>query len=290
MSLGPKSSFTYLFEAGGGACSVSMAGMQNILSSNHRACAYDRLGYGWSDSAMLPHTIQDYVTELHSLLELAGEQGPYVMIGHSVGGQCIQKYASAYPTEVIGLVMIDSYSSYLELLQPVYGWTDAQVKSMQDQTIETCDIARAFSVTPILRWVTSSLAYNSSTPDYEKLNGAYSATYGTYRNWQAQWNDVANSDFTESVLQDITLGNKTVVFIAAGMTVNATCQEREIPENTKQCDDALKSQAAYLNGAKTQLARLSTNSHLYICPAPCDHGVATKSPSYITNLVKQHFE
>jgi pimeloyl-ACP methyl ester carboxylesterase len=40
--------------------------------------------------------------------DLAGVGGPYVLVGHSFGGANVQLYASEYPEEVAGMVLVDS--------------------------------------------------------------------------------------------------------------------------------------------------------------------------------------
>jgi pimeloyl-ACP methyl ester carboxylesterase len=56
---------------------------------------------------------QDGVTaakDLHTLLAVAGEHGPYVLVGHSIGGAYAMTYAAQYPEQVAGLVLLDSSS------------------------------------------------------------------------------------------------------------------------------------------------------------------------------------
>jgi pimeloyl-ACP methyl ester carboxylesterase len=52
-------------------------------------------------------TVQDSVDDLHALLDAAGGSGPYVLIGHSFGGLIVRLYASQYPDDVAGLVLVD---------------------------------------------------------------------------------------------------------------------------------------------------------------------------------------
>jgi pimeloyl-ACP methyl ester carboxylesterase len=45
--------------------------------------------------------------ELYTLLEAAGEQGPYVLVGHSVGAHTVRLFVQKYPTDVAGIVLVD---------------------------------------------------------------------------------------------------------------------------------------------------------------------------------------
>lgn len=53
--------------------------------------------------------------ELRQLLTKAGEAGPFVLVGHSVGGQLVQIFAGLYTSDVVGMVVVDSYPDYLNL-------------------------------------------------------------------------------------------------------------------------------------------------------------------------------
>ena len=69
-----------------------------------RVCVYDRAGHGRSDVA--PNA--DAARDLHVLLERAHVPGPYVMAGHSLGGAFVLSYAHRYPSQVGGVVLLDS--------------------------------------------------------------------------------------------------------------------------------------------------------------------------------------
>jgi pimeloyl-ACP methyl ester carboxylesterase len=90
-----------------------------------RVCAYDRPGTlgevnpkldpdgpefypSRSDPVPQPRTTQDLVGDLHSLLTAAAIPGPYVLAAHSAGGLVARLYASTYPDDVVGMVLVDS--------------------------------------------------------------------------------------------------------------------------------------------------------------------------------------
>ena len=98
------------------------------VATTTRVCAYDRPGtYAFigekpfisrSDPVAQPTTPMAMVADLHALLRAAGVPGPYVLAAHSLGGFVARMYASTYPDEVVGLVVIDAYSEFLE---PIFG-------------------------------------------------------------------------------------------------------------------------------------------------------------------------
>ena len=97
-----------------------------------RVCAYDRPGTvaplkddvrpSRSDPVAQPRTAPDVVADLHALLRAAGVPGPYVLAGHSLGGFFVRLYASTYPGEVVGLILVDPYSERLETLLSPERW------------------------------------------------------------------------------------------------------------------------------------------------------------------------
>lgn len=73
-----------------------------------RVCTFDRAGIGWSEASPAGRDINQISKELHDLLTNAGEQKPFILAGHSLGGIYVQNYANNYADEVAGVVLIDS--------------------------------------------------------------------------------------------------------------------------------------------------------------------------------------
>ena len=70
-------------------------------------CVYNRAGYGSSEPGPLPRHSQQLAGELHRLLENAGLHGPFVFVGHSLGGMTVQVIADRYSDKVAGLILLD---------------------------------------------------------------------------------------------------------------------------------------------------------------------------------------
>ena len=99
---------TVLLDGGSGEWSAHWVRVQREVSGTTRVCAYDRAGMGWSEMGPEPRDARQITGELHTLLGKAGIEGPYVLVGHSLGGMYMQTYANRYPEEVAGVVLVDS--------------------------------------------------------------------------------------------------------------------------------------------------------------------------------------
>ena len=101
---------TVVLESGGNDPAAPWFAIERAVASFTRVCTYDRpnTAGGASDPVPTPITVQDAVDDLHALLAKANVPGPYVLAGHSLGGLINRLYASTYPDEVVGLVLIDA--------------------------------------------------------------------------------------------------------------------------------------------------------------------------------------
>ena len=99
---------TVILEAGLGGDLHSWDRVQPALAERTRVCSYDRPGTGGSEPASGTRTTGEAVEDLHALLEAADVPSPYVLVGFSFGGLITQHYASTFPDEVSGLVLVES--------------------------------------------------------------------------------------------------------------------------------------------------------------------------------------
>lgn len=99
---------TVVIDAGWGDWSTAWGFVQPKVAKTTRVCTYDRAGTGWSDAGPLPRDATQFAEELHTLLQNAHIPGPYVLAGHSLGGLPVRVFTGMYPSEVAGVVLIDS--------------------------------------------------------------------------------------------------------------------------------------------------------------------------------------
>lgn len=141
-----------------------------------RACAYDRPGTATvlddglhpsrGDPVPMPRTASESVQDLHALLAAARISGPYVLVGHSYGGMLARLYASTYPDEVVGMVLVDAFSegleeqmtaeqwaAYEEIFQPVpealSGYADLEFTDLDASVAEVREAVEASPPRPI---------------------------------------------------------------------------------------------------------------------------------------------
>jgi pimeloyl-ACP methyl ester carboxylesterase len=99
---------TVVLIAGFGSGGDTWGAVAPDLSAEARVCSYDRFGTGTSDAAPADQTFTSEADDLHELLEVAGEVGPYVVVGHSFGGAEAVAFASRFADEVDGVLLLDA--------------------------------------------------------------------------------------------------------------------------------------------------------------------------------------
>ena len=98
---------TVVLSAGAGDYSFDWEPVMQGLRDAVRVCSYDRPGFAWSAVGPIPRTMAQEAFEVRTALQRAGERGPYLFVGHSVGGLIARVFAHAYPDDVAGLVLVD---------------------------------------------------------------------------------------------------------------------------------------------------------------------------------------
>jgi pimeloyl-ACP methyl ester carboxylesterase len=103
---------TVILETLAGGTSSYWGWVQPEVAKMTRVCVYDRAGRGWSELDPEPITLGRTVRNLHTLLAEANLEGPYVLVGHSIGGIYVRQFAAAYADEVAGMVLVDAAHPY----------------------------------------------------------------------------------------------------------------------------------------------------------------------------------
>jgi pimeloyl-ACP methyl ester carboxylesterase len=98
---------TVILDSGHGAFSPAMRHLHQALSDEVRVVSYDRPGYGWSDPAASDRDPLAVNDDLRDALDQASIDGPFIVVGHSLGALYARGFATSHPSQVVGLVLID---------------------------------------------------------------------------------------------------------------------------------------------------------------------------------------
>jgi pimeloyl-ACP methyl ester carboxylesterase len=99
---------TVVLIAGLGDDGASWGAIEPVVAQSARVCSYAHFGTGTSDPPPGPQTFSTRANDLHALLRAAGEPGPYLLVGHSFGGSEAVMFASMFPADVTGAVLLDA--------------------------------------------------------------------------------------------------------------------------------------------------------------------------------------
>jgi pimeloyl-ACP methyl ester carboxylesterase len=98
---------TVILSAGLGGGSLGWGLVQPALAERTRVCAWDRAGYGFSGPSPELQDIVHTTADLERALRGAGVQGPYVMVGHSLGAFETLRFTDLHRQSVVGMVLVD---------------------------------------------------------------------------------------------------------------------------------------------------------------------------------------
>jgi pimeloyl-ACP methyl ester carboxylesterase len=105
----PKARPLIVCEHGAFGCASDWAVVQDKLAARGlRSLAYDRAGLGHSDPGPSPRDGEAMARDLEALLAALGEAGPFLLVGHSMGGLMMRIFALRHPEQVVGLVLVDA--------------------------------------------------------------------------------------------------------------------------------------------------------------------------------------
>ena len=154
MSCAGRGRYTVLLEPGDGGRRTHMARLFRALARRYRVCAYDRRNIGASSSAPIPRRAADLISDPFEALATAGEKGPYVLFGTSMGGLLVRSYAAAHP--VAGFVTSNQPGTMREWVRFAYShMTPAErvadaawMAGNNNEHIDATDLSRVIDSAP----------------------------------------------------------------------------------------------------------------------------------------------
>lgn len=230
---------TVLLESAADMMSADWGWIRPEIAKQTRVCAYDRAGMGWSDPSPLPRDARQVSAELHLLLNKAGIEGPYILVGHSVGGLYVRMFANQYPEEVVGMVLVD----------PGHPDMDTRIPALQAQNQSDAQLVRTMQILsyvgiPRLLGVGKTNAAGLPVQQVAEVN----AFVSTPRHWASLLELIQATPKTyDEVRKTGSLGDRPLVVLSADTAWFSP---------GAPADDARQT----LNELHAELAGLSTNS------------------------------
>jgi len=206
---------TVTLEAGSGLPALTWYLVQKEVEGFARVCSYDRAGYGWSDSASGPLSPAQVATDLRKLLEIAQVPGPYILVGHSAGGYYVRAYINQYPSEVVGMVLVDAAYEQQDLLYPT-----EYIKLMNNSAamLPLCQIMAPFGGMRATKILNALVPANSLPTDVE---GAFLSTIHRTSYCKSMANETeAVASFRSHPDLPTSLGDLPLIVLSAGLAAD----------------------------------------------------------------------
>ncbi|MGM0446106.1 MAG: alpha/beta fold hydrolase [Bacillota bacterium] len=98
---------TVIFEAGLADNSKTFKNIQSEISKCFSTLSYDRAGLGKSKGDIKTRSGLELVSDFNMLLKKAPVGPPYILVSHSFGTLISRLFASIYPNQIVGMLLID---------------------------------------------------------------------------------------------------------------------------------------------------------------------------------------
>lgn len=278
----PANGPTVVLEAGAGDFSLVWTFVQPQVATFARVCSYDRADSGWSDFGPHPRTMHQVAYELRTLLAKAGEQGPFVLVGHSYGGLYARTFLMEYPQDVAGMVFVDSaHENELLFINGRFSRSIDQAQARPVPAAQTANPVRPSEIPPdILRTITESarqMARVANDPPYNKLPADVQAmrvwAIGQPKHAAAGDNpfDPEERAALLATLRTTPLGDRPAIVLTRGNPVYAG----ELREQRQKERDA----------QQLDLVRLSRRGEQVVVPGS-DHEIQLDAPEVVVRAIR----
>ncbi|MBL8153010.1 MAG: alpha/beta hydrolase [Anaerolineae bacterium] len=211
---------TVIIDAGWGAWSLEWSGVQAEVAKTTQVCTYDRAGMGYSEAGPLPRSAEQIATELHTLLERANIAGPYVMVGHSLGGLGVRVFVHDYPAETVGVVLIESMSPGQREQPP------SEIESQTPAQSSGVSLPSLLARIGLVRVLAVQLITQNLPPDAQPAYTAFSVTPRSIQAWTdegtAMQESLAQADAVKS------FGDLPLIVLTGGLNQQTGWQAMQV--------------------------------------------------------------
>lgn len=245
-----------------------------------RAVAVDQSGEGWSEHGHAIHMWQQ-AYDTHQALANAGIKGPYILVGHSLGGLLTRVYANMYPDEVAGVILVDA--THPDVVLRIYQDGKPSWKRMKETSrnreipvLVTSTLAKQPELTSFQgrRDFGDRLA-GFSKSDQERFQWIYNERPFKYVKGRSSYEGETMQLISENA-DDYSFGSKPLFVISKGIWTD------------KEGDENWSNEALRLESKKLQreLLSLSTNSKQIIAEKS-GHQIHIDEPELVVAAIRE---
>jgi pimeloyl-ACP methyl ester carboxylesterase len=267
-----------ILDAGGGCNSLDWALVQPEIAKFTQVCSYDRAGFGWSEESPNTRTSQNFVEELHTLLQNSNVPSPYILVGHSLGGLNVRLYASLYPNEVAGVVLVDSaHENQFERYPPppTSGWLQHFLTNKK-----ICLLMANLGLFRLLYTPMMHKVLHAFPPE---IRNAYCAKSNTVASIRAKLEEMDKLKESSQQLKDAggSIGNKPLIVI----TAKSLEQNSELYSSSPELKDYIFKISKIHQELQKDLVNKSTESKQIF--ADSSHMITHEKPEVIVDAVRE---
>ncbi len=281
---------TLVWFPGGHAGGLALHHLHLKMRGETRSILLDRAGSGWSEAGPFPRSTACEAEEAWRCLESAGESGPFILVGHSLGGLLAANMARRRREQVCAVVLLDA--TPLDAI--VYGPPLMGMARMHRRAllagllalfgIYLSPLERAARGNPevakLERMVREALGPAARIlRDIEANARAHFALASVYGEHSAT--GLARSAW-QTVVYDGDLGDLPLWVVAPGDDAETASLP---PGLASDAADQTRMHRFYRRNRERYLAT-STQSHRVEVPTGCGHNFPYEAPQFVIDLVR----
>lgn len=282
---------TVIWIPGGHAQGLALHHLHSAIRGETRSILFDRPGTGWSDPGPYPRRTATEAVELATMLEQAGEEGPFVLAGHSYGGLLAANYARRHPDRTAAVVLLDASPPDAFIYAPAYGAAalDGLVRDAEQQGLDKIfggwtnpEIAMAETETEIGEVLRKQRHLLVDVGDAMAANARRPATsFATASIFQEFSRGIVSSAAPDLVVYDGELGDMPVLVVIPDDPADAIIDPLGMEEA------AARRAKNFFVRMRVRYLEVSSDARLVHTPPGTGHNYPYETPEFVLDVVRQ---
>lgn len=282
---------TVIWIPGGHAQGLALHHLHAAVRDETRSILFDRPGTGWSDPGPFPRRTATEAVELATLLEEAGEEGPFVLAGHSYGGLLAANFARRYPERTAAVVLLDASPPDAFIYAPAYGAAalDGLVRDAEQQGLDKIfggwtnpELAIAETDTEIGEILRKQRSLLADVGEAMAANARRPATsFATASIFQEFSPDFVSAAAPDLVVYDGELGDLPVLVVIPDEPADAIIEPLGMEET------AAGRAINFFERVRVRYLQVSSDTRLVHTPPGTGHNYPYETPEFVLDVVRQ---